>query len=88
VRSPLSEQDVAVLCGVVGDPPGSVRNIPTGRATTAERLSPDEIELRVRSAGPADHGATAVADQVLVRGWVEVESQYPGERAFRGRVTR
>jgi hypothetical protein len=83
--SPLSDPDIKILREVVGDPPGSIRNIPTGRSVTAERLGPDEIELRVRSAGPADAGAADAADQVLAPGWEEVESRYPGERAFRGR---
>jgi hypothetical protein len=84
----LSNQDVAVLRGVLHDPPGSVRNIPSGRSVTAERIGAEDLELRVRSDGPADEGAPEVAEQVLGPGWAEVPSRYPGERAFRGRLTR
>lgn len=83
----LGDSDIRLLRGVVDDPPGSIRNLPTAvRTTTAERRGAAQIELRVRSGGPADTVATDIASEVLEPGWQEVSCRYPGERAFRGSI--
>lgn len=54
MNGPLSDGDIRFLRGVVNDPGGSGRSVPTGRAVTAGRLDPQRIELHVRSDGPHD----------------------------------
>jgi hypothetical protein len=82
----LNDRDVEFLRRVSAQSTGSIFNIPTGRAVTAENLGKGKIELRVRSTGPADRGPEAIADQVLALGWQETRSLIPDQRAFRGSV--
>ncbi len=85
VPGPLSNSDLALLRGVLDDPVGSIRTVPSApRSPTSERLAVGRIRLTLRSSGPADQLASAIARQVMPREWVEVASRYPMERVFEG----
>jgi hypothetical protein len=81
--SPLSDSDLAVLQGVLDDPVGSIRNVPSApRSPTTVNLGGGRIQLTVKSNGPADRVTADIAGQVMPGGYTEVASRYPGERVF------
>lgn len=55
------------------------------RTPVAAKVREGVLQLRVRSGGPADPMPEQIANQVLAMGWVELRSDYPLERVFRGR---
>ena len=72
---PLTGSDLSLLRGVLDDPVGSIRNVPSApRSPTTERLAAGQIRLTVRSGGPVDQLPTEIADQVIPGGWIEVAS--------------
>ncbi len=82
MRDPLSGSDVALLRGVLNDPVGSIRTVPSAPRSPTAELATGRIRLTVRSGGPADQLPTEIADQVIPGGWTEVGSRYPMERVF------
>jgi len=74
-----------MLRGVMDDGIGSIRQVPTGRSTTTEKIDDETIEVRIRAYSTAGPEARAIADQVFGHAdYTEARCLIPAEVAFRG----